>query len=132
MPFASICDAVRLRAGLAPPMLFRFDALAGGASRALPSVAGVEAAFESDSLGTGVESATTFEGVCADGVDDDKDFARDLVGTAGAGGANLARWMGEIFSLMIFDLAVLEEDLEAEADAALVAFVDIFFGQVVR
>ena len=93
VPPASSCDAVLFMPGLGPGTPFRFDAFDGGAN--MPFVAaGVDAAFESASLGVaaagaGVSLAASFflssaVGALFAGVDDDDEVAEASDFTAGA------------------------------------------------
>jgi hypothetical protein len=102
---SSNCDAVRFRPGFGPDAPFRFDPFVGGARRALPVAAGVEAALESEAFGAG-EGALRSAGVEARGVN------------AMESDGNLARRVDESNNLMTFDLDGLEENFEVVGTAA--------------
>jgi hypothetical protein len=85
--------------------------------------AGVEAAFESAPLAAGVCSATGFEGVGAEDVDDETDFVRDGVDEFASSCGYFASAFADSFSVTIFDLVGFDDDFGVELAPAIFASV---------
>jgi hypothetical protein len=83
----------------------------------VPEGAGVDAALESEALTAGDGSFIGLDGVGAEGVDDEIDFARDDFDAVESEG-KLASSAGDNFSLTSFDFEGLAENLEVIAAAA--------------